>query len=259
LQRDYEVIIVGAGPAGATLAYELASKGIRVLILEKTTFPRYKCCAGGLTVRAAKLLGTNLHEIVEDAISSAVVTSVGDSHYRGDFNQTIMYTVMREKFDYALVQRAGEVGADILQGLEACGIRFNDSSVEVSTAAGIFRSQFVAGADGARSTVAKALGVETSGNHMIAIETEVLVAEEDLTSWKSRIVIGLGYVSAGYAWLFPKSDHLSIGIICLGIGIWILLDVLQVLVVKERQQNKCCNSLLFRDGILSAYGQLMKK
>lgn len=78
MQRNYEVIIVGAGPAGATLAFELASKDIGVLVLEKATLPRYKCCAGGLTVKAAELLGTNVDEVVEDAICSAIITFVGE-------------------------------------------------------------------------------------------------------------------------------------------------------------------------------------
>ena len=47
--KTYDVVIVGAGPAGAILAYLLAKEGVDVLILEKKTLPRYKPCAGGLT------------------------------------------------------------------------------------------------------------------------------------------------------------------------------------------------------------------
>ena len=127
MHRNYDVIIVGGGPAGATLAYELARRGIVVLVIEKARLPRYKCCAGGLTVKAAKLLGTNVDALVDDAISSIIVTFAGDSPYRGDYGETIIYTVTREKLDHALVKRADEAGAYILQGLEARGIEFWDN------------------------------------------------------------------------------------------------------------------------------------
>ena len=45
----FDAAIVGAGPAGASLAYRLAKKGMRVLLVEKKTIPRYKACGGGLT------------------------------------------------------------------------------------------------------------------------------------------------------------------------------------------------------------------
>ena len=110
MKSRYEVIIVGAGPAGATLAYELASKGVKVLLLEKETLPRHKCCAGGLTVRAARLLGTDIHEVVEGAVSGAVITLRGDNPYCGHHDQTLMYTVMRDRLDFALAKRARRPG-----------------------------------------------------------------------------------------------------------------------------------------------------
>ena len=56
----------GAGPAGATLAYELAKEGIGALVLEKEKLPRYKCCAGGVTGKAAKLLDFDISEVKEN-------------------------------------------------------------------------------------------------------------------------------------------------------------------------------------------------
>ena len=53
----YDVIVVGGGPAGSVLAYELAQRGLEVLILEKATLPRYKACGGGLTRKTVQ----NLH------------------------------------------------------------------------------------------------------------------------------------------------------------------------------------------------------
>jgi len=56
------------------------------------------------------------------------------------------------------------------------------------------------------------LGIESTGPRIIAIETEVKVSPGDLSKWESRVMLELGRVKAGYAWVFPKADHLSIGI-----------------------------------------------
>ena len=63
MKQSHDVIIVGAGPAGATLAYELARRGIGVLLLEKEKLPRHKCCAGGVTSKAARLLDFDISEV----------------------------------------------------------------------------------------------------------------------------------------------------------------------------------------------------
>ncbi|MFC2065827.1 geranylgeranyl reductase family protein [Chloroflexota bacterium] len=215
MRHDYEVIIVGAGPAGATLAYELAKKGIRVLLLEKETLPRYKCCAGGVSVGAAKLLSVDIHELAEDVVSSATISFKGDSPYLGRHDQALMYTVMRDRFDHALVRRAEEAGAVLVQGQEVRQIQTNAKGIKVLTPAGDFRALYVAGADGAHSAVARELRLKNNSSYLAAIETEVLVPEEELTRWRSQIAIDLGCVPGGYAWVFPKLDHLSIGIACL--------------------------------------------
>ena len=96
------------------------------------------------------------------------------------------------------------------------GVRLGDSEVEVSTSTGDFRSQFVAGADGVGSVVAKALGLKGNADHGVAIQTEVRVSEEQLSRWKSQVVVDLARIAGGYAWVFPKSDHLSVGLASLG-------------------------------------------
>ena len=64
----YDVIVVGGGPAGATAAYELATSGINVLILEKEKFPRYKPCGGGLSLKIDKVLKFSIKEVIETTV-----------------------------------------------------------------------------------------------------------------------------------------------------------------------------------------------
>ena len=83
MKQSYDVIVVGAGPAGATLAYELARKGIEVLLLEKEELPRYKCCAGGVTSKVAELLDFDISELAEDVIYEFSFTYNLGSPYLG--------------------------------------------------------------------------------------------------------------------------------------------------------------------------------
>jgi len=215
LKQSCDVIVVGAGPAGATLAYHLAKKGIKVLLLEKERLPRYKCCAGGVTARAVKLLDFDISEVVEDVVHNVSVTYNFGNPYVGHHTQPLIYTMMRDVFDYFLVKRAQQFGAVVIDGQEVRQIQTNADWIEISTAEGIFRSRLVAGADGAYSIVARKLGMRRNTEYIAAIEAEVVVPEEELAKRKSQVEIYLGGIPEGYAWIFPKRDHLSIGAGCL--------------------------------------------
>jgi geranylgeranyl reductase family protein len=214
LKQSHDVIVVGAGPAGATLAYELAKRGIGVLVLEKEKLPRYKCCAGGVTSKAAKLLDFDISEVVENVIYEITFTFNLGSPYLGQHGQPLMYTVMRDVFDYFLVQRARQLGAALMDGQKITQIQVSGDWVEISTADNNFRSRLVVGADGAYSVVARELGMRRSIEYATGIESEIVVPEEELVKWKSRAQMELGCVPRGYAWVFPKRDHLSMGVAC---------------------------------------------
>jgi len=215
LKQSHDVIVVGAGPAGATLAYELAKRGIGVLVLEKEKLPRYKCCAGGVTSKAAKLLDFDISKVAEDVIYEVSFTFNLGSPYLGQYSQPLIYTVMRDVFDYFLVMRAQQLGAVLMDGQKVTQIQVSADWVEISTADNIFRSRLVVGADGAYSVVARELGMERSIEYIAGIGSEVVVPEEEMVKWKSRVQIDLGCIPGGYAWVFPKRNHLSIGAGCL--------------------------------------------
>jgi geranylgeranyl reductase family protein len=215
LKQSRDVIVVGAGPAGATLAYELAKRGVGVLVLEKEKLPRYKCCAGGVTSKAAKLLDFDISEVVEDVIHELSFTFNLGSPYLGQHSQPLIYTVMRDVFDYFLVEKAQQVGAVLMDGQKVTQVQVSADWIEVSTADNIFRSRLVVGADGAYSVVARELGMGRSIEHVAGIEAEIVVPEEELAKWESRVHIDLGCIPGGYAWVFPKRDHLSVGVGCL--------------------------------------------
>jgi geranylgeranyl reductase family protein len=215
LKQSYDVIIVGAGPAGATLAYELAKRGIGVLVLEKENLPRYKCCAGGVTSKAAKLLDFDISEVAEDVIYEVSFTFNLGSPCLRQHRQPLIYTVMRDVFDHFLVKKAQQLRAVLMDGQKVAQIRVSADWVEISTADNVFRSRLVVGADGAYSVVSRELGMGRSIEYVAGIESEVVVPEEELAKWKSQVQMDLGCIPKGYAWVFPKRNHLSIGVGCL--------------------------------------------
>lgn len=205
---------MGGGPAGATLAYKLANRGIATLLLEKERLPRYKCCAGGVTSRAAALLDFDISVVVEDTIHEVSFTYNSGNPYLGQHSQPLMHTVMRNAFDHCLVKKAQQVGAVLMDRQKVVKVQVSGECVDISTADKVFRSRLVVGADGAHSVVARELGLGRSIEYFMGIESEVVVPEKELAKWKSRAQVDLGCIPGGYGWVFPKRNRLSIGIGC---------------------------------------------
>ena len=215
LTHDFDVAIIGAGPAGATLAYYLASSGISVIVLEKNKFPRYKCCGGGITTKTAGLLDPELSGFFEDSISSINITYAGDTGLQKDYERPLLYTVMRDRFDHALITMAEKAGAVVFTDRLVNNFVSGEEYVDVATNRENIRVEFLVGADGIDSFVARTAVIKGSRNRLLGIETEVRVSDNDMVKWRSRVLIEIGRIAAGYAWVFPKADHLSIGIGCL--------------------------------------------
>jgi geranylgeranyl reductase family protein len=210
--NSYDVIVIGAGPAGATLGYELSRRGLTVLILEKEKLPRYKPCAGGITRRAASLLNFDINSVIERTAYGARITyQLGDECTKRN-KEPLLYTVMRSKFDHFLVQKAQEAGATVSDGVRANCIQMTGSAAEVITSVGHFTAKVVVGADGAKGMVAKNVGLTADVEHGLAIEQEVYVAQNKLSNWDSLVWLDIGHIPGGYGWVFPKKDQLSVGV-----------------------------------------------
>ncbi len=210
-KRSYDVIIAGAGPAGSTLGYELARMGISVLILEKERLPRYKPCAGGITVKAANMLGLDISAVTRSVVHGARVTYRKNKAFTKWYDQPLIYTVMRDEFDHLLVRRSQEAGATVIDNEAVCRIETTADAVRVMTTKNALQAQILVGADGARSTVAGHAGLMQKTYLGMGLEAETSVAGEKLVQWDSLMGLDLGHIRGGYGWVFPKKDHLSVG------------------------------------------------
>jgi geranylgeranyl reductase family protein len=208
----YDAIVVGAGPAGAILAYLLGKSGLRVLLLEKANLPRYKTCGGGLTYKAIRNLPFDVRSTVEVEAAGGIVAFHGQQWSRTEVEQPFAWLVMRDRFDHFLVQQAVNAGVEVLDGVQVIGVAEEPHCILVRTTRGTFRASLLAGADGVNSIIASLAGLLLHRQVGLALEAEVSVPVVAIETQGNFATFDFGALPHGYGWIFPKSDHLSVGI-----------------------------------------------
>lgn len=233
---DADVIVVGAGPAGSTAAYHLARHGLRVLVLEKSQFPREKVCGDGLTPRAVKQL-----------IKMGIDTSPekGWLHNRGlrvigggvrleldwpDLASFPGYGLTRTRldFDQLLAERATEVGAILKTGHTVTGPILDDDGRVVGVKATEngepleFRAPVTMACDGVSARLALAMGLSKRDDRPMGVAVRQYFHsparhdDEYMESWlELRSKEGGDKLLPGYGWIFGIGD----GRINVGLGV----------------------------------------
>ncbi|MFQ5526503.1 MAG: NAD(P)/FAD-dependent oxidoreductase [Thermoanaerobaculia bacterium] len=215
-----QVIVVGAGPAGATCALHLAQAGMDVILADKSAPPRYKTCGGGIVGRALPPTGTDPGPTVERRCHRLELRLAGTPFEPAapcEFEYTVerleppVVMVMRSRFDARLVESAVDAGAELRTPLEVNDVESTGSGVLLTTSEGKLRATCVVGADGAASRVARSAGWGPSKCAVPAIESELTVDPAIFERFARAARFDLGIVPHGYGWVFPKRDHLSVG------------------------------------------------
>lgn len=213
IRTDYDVVVVGAGPAGSSAAFGLASRGARVALVEKAAMPRFKPCGGGVTRRAAALLPFDISDVVDrQCFSADLMLRDAGLHFSVTRAYPLISMTMRDNFDHLLYTKAQSAGARAVDGCRVQDVACNGERVEVATDRGTFTSRFVVAADGARSNVAQCGGWTGKTPVVPLVDWEIPVADEVLDSFAGCARFEFGPVPAGYAWIFPKKSHLSVGL-----------------------------------------------
>jgi geranylgeranyl reductase family protein len=208
--NQYDVTIAGAGPSGSILAYELAKKGLKVLLLEKYKIPRDKVCAGGVTVRAASLLPFDFSDLILDTIYGVRLSYKMIPHRVRTYDKPLAYMVARDQFDALLASKAREAGAAVEDDIEVKDVQLNRGHVLVKTNTDSFSTPLLVGADGANSRVVHALGIRAGFEYGLGVNGDIPVNSEVYSRWDG--LFGLDYgIPGGYAWVFPKGDYLAVG------------------------------------------------
>ncbi len=208
----YDVIVAGLGPAGATAAYELGKKGFNVLAIDKQKHPRYKPCGGGLTAKIENILEPDFKTIVERTIRKVNFTFRGTGDIHIESETPLVYMVMRDVFDNFLVDKARTTGAEIHELEKVTHAEEGKDGVLVTTDKNTYFAKLLIGADGVNGTIARSIGLKPKKRTAVLIEGEVKVKEHRFKEVEDEVRFDFGSVPYGYGWIFPKADHLSIGV-----------------------------------------------
>lgn len=209
-----DLIVVGAGPAGASAARAAALAGLSTLVLEKQRFPREKRCGGGLSGAALRELDFPLPEQLVERRCCGMWGVQHDILTEVRVERCVATMIARPAFDAYLARKAVEAGARILEG-EACrSVRVLPDGVVVTTDKGEHRASLVIGADGFASRVARSVRPRWSKRETrFCLVAEVPLDPEAIDrTMRDLVELRYGFIRQGYAWAFPKRDHISFGI-----------------------------------------------
>lgn len=216
MQKNIDVIVAGAGPAGSMAAIALAQKGYQVLILDKNQFPREKTCGDGLPARTLRFL----YEFgMEEALKNAVFYPIhgGKTVSPGAIaslldQQGVAYTMPRMQFDDMLQKHAIASGAQFVQAHVNTPLLKNENVIGVRATLENRKQNFFAkaviAADGANSPIAKAMGIKNKpGNMVLALrgymsDFEVLPHRFEFFCTQKKIL-------PGYIWIFPIAPNIA--------------------------------------------------
>lgn len=211
-EERWDVLVVGAGPAGSTAARVAAEAGARVLLVDGATFPRYKTCGGGL-------IGTSLAHVPPGVLAQATSTRTdtltvalrGGRARRIRAASPFLTMVDRAPFDQALVEAAIAAGATFRDGVRVRGIDQDDDAVTLRTTDASLSAAIVVGADGSSGVTGRYVGVRIARADL-GLEVELARPAAD-PDWATRLHLDWGRDPGTYGWVFPKADRLTVGVI----------------------------------------------
>ena len=201
--KRFDVAVIGAGPAGATTAHRLASEGASVLLVDKARFPRDKPCGGGVTLRAARQLPFSIDPVVEDVVDRFELRLGYRSSFERASAEPLCLMTQRRRLDEFLARKAAEAGAEFRDGV---AVAFDDGEVVVDGERVDVRT--IVGADGVNGLTARTFGLAGDHGHGVALEGNAPLDSR----YRGRLVLELGVVPGGYAWVFPKGNHVNVGV-----------------------------------------------
>ena len=205
----WDAIVVGAGPAGSTAAYELAEVGARVLLLDRARFPRDKPCGGGVLLSAARRLPFSLDPVTEQVITAFRVRYRRRWEFEHRYHAPLALMTQRSRLDAYLAAQAQHVGAEFR---DTAPVRAVDGTTVTLANGDVHTAAALLAADGANGVVRRSLGLPRL-RAAVALEGNApRAAQAAGARWTDAVGLELGSMPGGYGWVFPKGDHCNVGL-----------------------------------------------
>ena len=202
---EYDVLVVGGGPAGSSAAHQAASSGARVLLIDRRA-------TIGVPVQCAEFVPKLLMREVSPRARRSIVQSVDEmvTYFPGGDTSRLAspgHILNRATFDQSLILDAVDQGAHVLSGTRAVAHSGEGVLVRRGRTELRIRAQVIVGADGPASTVGRWMG-RRNRTFVIGVQYEVPL-REPMTH--TEVYFDRAY-PLGYAWLFPKGDVANAGV-----------------------------------------------
>ena len=204
----FDVVVVGAGPAGSATAIHLARAGKSVLLADRARFPRDKPCGGGLTGRAVKELPVDVEPVVEDVVRTFEVRLGYRKRFERRSEAPLVLMTQRRRLDAFLVEQAAEAGAVFRDGVTVEGVTVGPDGATLRVGGTSVHGRVLVGADGVNGRIARDTGLGGGIIYGIALEGNGPLP----TRQQGVATVELGVVPGGYGWVFPKAGHANYGV-----------------------------------------------
>ncbi|MET8265420.1 geranylgeranyl reductase family protein [Micromonospora arida] len=209
----WDLVVVGAGPAGLSAAHAAARAGVSTLVVERAVHPRYKTCGGGLIGTSLAAVQDRIEVPAHDRVDRVTFTRDGRREFTRRNGSPVVTMVRREEFDDRLRAAAVAAGAQLRERVAVRAIEQDPEGVRLRLADGTtIAARAVIGADGSSGVTGRHVGVRYRQVDL-GLELEVPVPPVEQERWRGRLLLDWGAMPGSYAWVFPKGDRLTVGVI----------------------------------------------